>query len=162
MSLPNKKNASGELYKLDYFGKDWEKLARLEIQRRKEGGKVNDPNVVNLPAVPGGDEPDLISDAVQVQNRPLSHQDQFFPSYAAVEDLLDLFLKEFIIRTNKTARFLEWTQEFCREIVRRGKCVSNPIDSEQNYHYQEFTFSFIWNRERSMAELTEIRRGHIG
>jgi hypothetical protein len=169
MARPGKKNSSGEPFSLSgrqFKNVDWEALARVELTRRKGGGAVTSPDHVNLDGgtsdgrSPADAEPDLAQAAV-LGPIQISSNDEFRPTYDAVDMLLSTMIREYIIRLNKDQLFISWAEDLCREVIRRGVKVSSSASFEQAYTYVGYEFTFVKSTSKPTVSLLSVKKVEI-
>jgi len=116
--------------------RNWETLAKQELERRAAGGEVTRGLEIEMDEEGNEFDPSLREQAVanMAQNvkadappprERVSQTDTIYVTGSSIDDAADQLLKEFITRTDKKVRFIAWLEGLAKEAARLGHLLTD-------------------------------------
>lgn len=119
---------------INHGGRDWEKLAAAELDRRKNRAPLAQGLQIQT-------DVNLDADGKEEERDKIKPSDLVTVTIESVNDAADHLLKEFIVRTDKKMKFSEWLVDLSKEAAKHGEHVGRIGDNIE-YRYMERKFLF--------------------
>lgn len=126
-----------ETHSFEHGGRSWRPLAERELERRRIGGTLDQ----GLPDI------DLDGEGqISISTPTMNQNDKIQFSLSAIDSAVNLHLRSFITRLDKSVQFTAWLADLCREAIAHGESLPlrlDPSEGElQDYVYNGHLYTF--------------------